>query len=140
MLNKDILTAQEIFTYVLLFLRKQEIASITPGETTCAYRGENGSMCAVGCLISDDEYEVCFEGNTFNDLLDYDDFPLSVVKRLAKHASLLAELQHVHDNYMPWADRPGLSLDKYIEPSTWEQKMKHIAKAYNLEYKELEMS
>lgn len=140
MLIKDTLTAQEIFTYVLLFLRKQGVASITSDEATCAYRGENGSMCAVGCLISDDEYTPYFEGNTINALLDYGDLTSATASRLGPHALLLAELQQAHDNYMPWVDRPVLPLAKHFEPGTWEQKMKQLAEEHNLEYTELEMS
>ena len=32
------------------------ILKISPMDTICAYRGENGTACAVGLLITDEEY------------------------------------------------------------------------------------
>lgn len=32
------------------------------GSTSCRYRGENGRMCAVGCLISNEHYTGYLEG------------------------------------------------------------------------------
>lgn len=35
--------------------------------SACAYRGENGTVCAVGCLIDDEHYSPAFEGQTAAD-------------------------------------------------------------------------
>ena len=60
--------------------------------TQCAYRGRDGTSCAVGCLISDvqmERYEV-LEGTALNDLSCY----------------LLDEL---HDQYAPDAGGPAFT-------------------------------
>lgn len=41
--------------------RRQSMASLGPRRPSCAYRGENGAMCAVGCLIKDEFYSVDIE-------------------------------------------------------------------------------
>lgn len=49
---------QEVFDYVATHMFTQNERSLLPnGSVCCAYRGSNGRMCAVGCLITDDEYE-----------------------------------------------------------------------------------
>lgn len=57
------MTDQEIFDKILFHLRKQGKAA-RDDTGNCAYRGAGGTMCAVGCLISDDMYDPAFEGLT----------------------------------------------------------------------------
>lgn len=45
---------QEIFDTVAEHLMKQYAVSSSNGS--CMYRGEDGLMCAIGCLIKDDKY------------------------------------------------------------------------------------
>lgn len=84
----------------------------------CAYRGNNGTMCAVGCFISSEEYriEMDAKGDTsFGNLLAQGTFPT-----MAKDAAeLLAKLQIVHDQH---------------EPDTWTEKLLELAICYNLEW------
>ena len=51
-------------------LAKQRARSIKTfnGMLSCAYRGKNGTMCAVGCLIPDEMYTVGMEQNPFVNL------------------------------------------------------------------------
>lgn len=64
------LTLQEVFDKVAAHLLTQNARSgkYPFGDETdednfeCQYRGENGRMCAVGCLISNDKYHPGFEG------------------------------------------------------------------------------
>jgi len=51
-------------------------------------------MCAVGCLIADDEYEPSMEGENVPGLMVLGRMPA----RLAPHERMLAELQALHDN------------------------------------------
>ncbi|MGQ7794514.1 hypothetical protein ACUN0C_19085 [Faunimonas sp. B44] len=58
---------------------------------TCRYRTADGLMCAVGCLISDEDYDPSFEGQ-FVDRL-----PIRL-----PHIPLLRELQAIHDIDTAW--------------------------------------
>lgn len=94
-------TKQEVFNQVATHLLKQNERSCREVDGVCMYRNSRGLKCAVGCLISDDEYIQLFENNTW----DY------VVKTLMlapnAHLELITELQHIHDNYNPidWQQR-----------------------------------
>ena len=57
------MTGQEIFDSVLAHLRKQGDASLN-ASGKCAYRGEGGTACAVGCLIPDELYDPRIESCT----------------------------------------------------------------------------
>lgn len=52
----DALTAQEMFTTVVLHLRKQGRRAVEEkdGVFYCRYRASDGASCAVGCLLTDD--------------------------------------------------------------------------------------
>ena len=109
-------TKQEIFDHVAKHLLAQGTASLkenlTNGELSCAYRGDGGSMCAVGCLISDDEYHPDMEGTGVGALFDKEKVsyptsgPLGVGilgpdHPLAEHVPLLEDLQQIHDTFHP---------------------------------------
>lgn len=54
---------QTIFDRVVKHLLTQNCRSLLmPGSSSCRYRGPNGLMCAVGCLINDECYDVELEG------------------------------------------------------------------------------
>ena len=55
------MTNQEAFDKVTAHLLKQQVKSYSQ-EEGCMYRGPNGTMCAVGCLIPDEDYRPKFEG------------------------------------------------------------------------------
>jgi hypothetical protein len=66
------MTKQEIFNKVYAHLLKQGVKSemLLCAENPvvkvmqCAYRGENGTMCAAGCLIPDELYRPSMESRT----------------------------------------------------------------------------
>lgn len=90
--------AQAIFDKVVTHLRTQNACSLN--KYGCAYRGEDGLKCAVGCLIEDSEYNPDMEMLIVGALLaraSMKGTPLH--DRLAPHPQLLADLQHVHDHY-----------------------------------------
>jgi hypothetical protein len=58
---------QQIFDKTANHLLKQGTQSVLEDDDTCAYRGQDGLMCAVGCLISDDAYNWYLEGTSVDD-------------------------------------------------------------------------
>lgn len=82
----------------------------------CAYRGPGGRKCAVGFLISDEDYDPAFESGSIRrvlerilhrplDLRDYDAL------------EFLERLQYIHDGH---------------PPSRWPAKLAAFAEAYGL--------
>lgn len=53
--NNKGMTKQEIYDTVCAHLAKQKTRSMT--MDSCSYRGEDNKSCAVGCLITNDEYD-----------------------------------------------------------------------------------
>lgn len=103
---KSLQTRSEIFNYVVEHLRRQGKQSVlsdngwlVPGASTCAYRGAGETMCAVGALIADDEYDPSWECCPVEFLFD-EDVPASLRERLAPHEEMLTDLQHFHDTHL----------------------------------------
>lgn len=104
------MTQQEVFDKVATHLLKQNARSVVPesafdsGER-CMYRGDEGRMCAAGCLILDQHYTTDLEAKT----------SISTDVRNALIASgvpagatgLVSELQRLHDDFSPeeWPER-----------------------------------
>jgi hypothetical protein len=87
------MTNQQVFNRVVRFLRKQGCQSITKDGRSCAYRGEGGRRCAVGCLIPNRLYEASMEGAAA-------EFPRvkKILKALGIDIDLAMALQNVHDS------------------------------------------
>lgn len=107
--NVNEATQQEIFDQVAAHLLRQNERSRTE-KNGCAYRGDNGLMCAVGCLMTDEQYK-----------LIYRSFESKVASALpgvdGSTGALLDELQGVHDS---------------SEPLFWCQDLSKIARRYEL--------
>ena len=61
---------QEIFDTVsthLLTQNRKSITEINGKPEVCAYRGNNGASCAIGCLIPDAAYHPDLEGQSISD-------------------------------------------------------------------------
>lgn len=84
------MTEQEIFDKVIKHLYTQKVQAIRDGD--CAYRGENGTMCAVGCLLTDEEYDEEMETMAVDSI--------NLPERLERHVELLGCLQTIHDHYL----------------------------------------
>lgn len=82
-------TAQQVFDQVAEHLLRQGKIS-GRGNIRCYYRGDDGLMCAAGCLISDGEYSSELEGHVWQDLVMSQKAP-------AAHMRLIDSLQMVHD-------------------------------------------
>lgn len=96
---------QEIFDRVrdhMLAQNARSTASDDVGRSRCAYRGDGGLKCALGCLITDEHYAPSLEGLN----LEYS-VPDNRVRRAVEESlgfalgtdevRLLVALQQVHD-------------------------------------------
>jgi len=130
------MTKQEIFDKVVAHLRQQGVkcASTEQGEELCAYRGADGTKCAIGALIPDELYDPKVEGASVGALLNVGlpdlRTPESVriadfLSRLTKWdhdtqcAIFLDGLQRIHDGWPP--------ID-------WEREFGNFAKVWNLNF------
>ena len=117
---------QQIFDTVATHLLTQNRKS-TSGDATgqgChgAYRGDNGTTCAVGCLIPDNMYLITMEGqNIDNDAVWAALCPVIGANEYVKREKfdLLEDLQSVHDF---WA------------VSEWPDRLEDCANDYNLTF------
>lgn len=105
---------QETFEIVarhLLAQGKRSVLKETPD--TCAYRGEGGLKCAVGCLIPDELYRPSFEGATCHS------FPVApVLIKLGHNVTFCSTLQRIHD---------------FQPPKDWRLALLHIGRIYKLD-------
>ncbi len=102
---KSLKDRSDVFNYVVDHLRLQGKQSrIGHGAAgfgdICAYRGDEGAMCAVGALITDDEYDREWEGRGVARLAGERDLPASLRERLSPHVAMLIDLQRFHDNFL----------------------------------------
>lgn len=105
-------TAREIYDYVRAHLLRQGVRSAgldRDGNEACRYRGDNGTSCAVGCLIPDEMYRPEMEYLPVGELVVHDHVPAS----WSTHVDLLSRLQTIHD------------LD---DPADWSAKLDALAR------------
>lgn len=100
---------QEVFDFVKNHLFTQGVQSM--GEFG-VYHRYDGSKCAAGCLISEQEYSPKFEGKCWLDLVCWGFVPDA-------HVDLISDLQRVHDNHVP---------------KFWERELRKVALKHNLTY------
>lgn len=104
---KSLTRRLDVFNYVIDHLRRQGAPSMIGTDvvsSSCAYRGASGAMCAVGALITDDEYNPAWENKRVCDLLEKNLLPPALAARLKPHEEMLQELQNFHDNYLEYVD------------------------------------
>jgi hypothetical protein len=110
---------QELFDKSVTHLRKQGVKSVNKSLADesgafCSYRGDNGLMCAIGCVIPDKEYELGFEGKLASYVAKRG---VSTLQGLTARA--MNHLQAIHDN----------------DPTErWEGKWKNFAMLHNLKF------
>lgn len=109
------LTQQEIFTTVVKHLLTQNKTSIDEKHISCLYRGPNGLKCAVGILITDDEYSEEMECKSVDVLIDENLLP----ERLIEHSYFLQQLQKIHDSG---------------QPKDWEVRLRMLCKTHKLKW------
>lgn len=110
------MTNQEIFDRVACHLLRQNVRSVTYGKggDFCLYRGPNGTSCAVGCLIPDEDYSRYMERKGVRVLMDDYGCKLPFDQ---DSIPLLSALQKVHDDNMP---------------SNWILALSYVAVEHNL--------
>ncbi len=110
-------TNQEIFDKVSSHLLKQNAKSIRKG--ICAFRGEDGLTCAIGCLIADSDYGPEMEGRGPMSAELETPLKRSGIDLSLKSSSidLLVMLQQVHD---------------LRSPKAWPRELSKVAARYNL--------
>lgn len=108
------MTPQELFNTVYAHLLKQNIQAKMHDNVGCYYRAPNGNMCAVGCLITDEEYDPDMEGMDVVGLRKEALLP----DWMKPHAELLTDLQAIHDD---------------SQPDQWGRLLAKVAREHNLE-------
>lgn len=83
------------------------------------YHSKDGLKCAVGCLISEDDYERSFERFKEEHLIDHVGAKklekILNVKLTSETTDMLNDLQSVHDN---------------VQPKNWKRSLTRIEKRY----------
>lgn len=88
--------AQEVYDKIVTHLRAQGKKAILDNGV-CVYR--LGCLkCAIGCLITDEEYDERMEGGGVRDLIWNDFTPKRIMDLLNEHYALCLEMQRIHDN------------------------------------------
>lgn len=116
MTNK--LEEQDIFNQVAIHLINQNEKS-TSFDGRCAYRGDNDLKCAVGCLITDDEYLPNMENLSIVTIVKR----FSTLSRFSKFIDLLQDLQRIHD---------------VIPIENWRDELVKVTTKYNLSFPNIE--
>lgn len=99
-------TAQEVFDFVAnhLFTQGVQAMGVQKGMTgstpICLYRGPDGTKCAVGAMIPDEEYDLEMEGFSVRDLPNLQ--TVIVNDDIMANIELLESLQCVHDVPANW--------------------------------------
>ena len=115
-------TTQEIVDHVARHLLTQGKRSMRfsekNGKAECAYRGEGGAKCAIGCLIDDGDYVSLMEGKS----IYIDDVTLAVQATIHRRLShqeidILMCLQKIHD---------------IADVESWQEELWRTYKALNL--------
>lgn len=66
----------------------------------CAYRGQNGSKCAVGCLIPDELYSPDMEDKRIFAIIEL--YPEIKTLFADVDGFFLAKIQEIHDHHFPY--------------------------------------
>ena len=110
---------QTVFDRVVKHLLTQNRRS--EGKRGCAYRGKDGDMCAVGCLISDKAYDPKIENLSVLNSQVQETLAESGVPTYYKMRFLLADLQYLHDE---------------CSISLWKGHLRTLAKLHDLTWKD----
>lgn len=118
-MSKVLSPEQKVFNKVARHLLRQGKKSLTKGTPLCAYRGEGGTRCAVGCLVPNHVYIQRIERlNVY--ALDGD--VGQHLDKLVVTRGFLSQLQKIHDSYMT---------------TEWSKKLREFASANGLNMPDL---
>lgn len=110
MMNK-----QEAFDLAWKTVIAQGKPSRNEETSLCQIRGDDGAKCALGALISDEDYPLYFEGWTAK----------RVAKRFRLDHVFLSNLQDAHDNASAFRE-----MEDFVYGFKW--RMKKVAETYGL--------
>lgn len=95
----DEVTATELIRDCFEYLNEMETQSIYPQhDHLCAYRGNDGNMCAVGVYIPEECYSDEYEAIQLHEILEAD-AGLRLPIWMHEHPKVLGALQAVHDGH-----------------------------------------
>lgn len=110
---------QKIYDKVAKHLLTQMKQSVSADLEGCAYRGEGGTMCAIGCLIPDDLYRKGMEGKHAQFVLrTWPELNKIIGAEDGRDYNFLLALQRIHDRR---------------QPEAWLNELTDFARAYDLE-------
>ncbi len=112
------MTKQEIFDTVAKHLFSQGQRSVN-ANGVCLYRGPNGLKCAIGALITDEEYDSEMEFKTISFLKER--FIPDRLKGVI--IDFLSDLQNIHDDYANWS-----------RTSQMKEELEIVARNFGLDY------
>ena len=99
MVEMSEVTTQDMFNTMVRHLIKQRVRSMLPGDNGCAYRGADGTKCAVGALIADEYYHFGLETNTVYNPCVLEALQLSIKRETTDDEErLLKAMQDIHDS------------------------------------------
>lgn len=101
---KSLTNPADVFNHVVEHLRRQGCQSLLDHEGNCAYRGDGGTMCAIGALIADEEYDPTWEGHGIDVLMEADLLPPDLKNRIESNLVMLSDLQYFHDCCLEYED------------------------------------
>lgn len=116
---------QEIFDTAAIHIIKQGKPGVDKHQE-CKYRGEGGSMCAVGVFIPDDKYDASIEELAPRNLIE-NGFIINIEDDSAHF--LMNELQKAHD--IELVDYDG-ELNIVPNFGDWANTMHNLAFSYGL--------
>lgn len=109
---------QHVYDTMVNHLRQQQTRAVNENGN-CRYRTENGNMCAVGCLIAEEEYEQDLEMLSLENTIA---FLMAGQLQPQRLKPLLWHMRQLHDDT--------------TDVTEWEQGFKDVAEYFDLEYKE----
>jgi hypothetical protein len=94
---------QDVFNQVArhLLTQMEKAIVIVEDEPHCQYRTYSGLTCAVGCMITDEEYTPMFEGMTASEVIRSFECYGTTNKTATATKYFCDELQLVHDDHEP---------------------------------------
>lgn len=135
------MTMQQMFDVMVSHMKAQGHKAVSNGR--CAYRGDDGSKCAVGALIKDEYYSEGIEGLGVGRLALRQGGSWPLGKALSQSLgmdilsrghertlAMLSDMQDVHDTAANW-DAGGLSVIAIL-------RLKEVAKFYGLTFDDSE--
>lgn len=129
------MTKREIFLKVKNHLLTQMVKSMEPDSQSCAYRGQNGTKCAIGCLIPDEHYDPIIERASMTTIGTTDTKWISKISRVSSVAAGPERLADIlNDLEIPVAAHALLgelqTLHDQNEPENWAALLDQLEKRY----------